>query len=78
MRVYYINANNGDGSSRTEFYADKECIDLLLDDDNPRSDDYQDGDGGSWGSFVLNGSISGVDIGTLETVRREIAEYGDY
>ena len=51
MEVFYINANCGDGSSRTEFYDSKECIDYLTDDE--RCDEtYTDGDGGSWGVLL--------------------------
>lgn len=69
MKVFYITASNGDGSSRTEFYDSKECIDYLTDDE--RCDEtYMDGDGGSWGSFeVPDGTpFSGIKIGTIESV----------
>lgn len=57
MRIYYITAKNGDGSSRTEFYDSKECIDYLTDDDLC-IEDYMDGDGGSWGFFEAPGEIT--------------------
>lgn len=57
MRIYYITANNGDGSSRTEFYDSKECIDYLTNYDRCL-EDYMDGDGGSWGSFEAPGGIT--------------------
>lgn len=56
MKIYYITANNGDGSSRTEFYDSKECIDYLCDDETG-DEAYWDGDGGSWGSFEAPGGI---------------------
>ena len=56
MKIFYINADNGDGSSRTEFYDSMECIEYLTDEDNGR-EEYWDGDGGSYGSFEAPGGI---------------------
>lgn len=79
MRIYYINANNGDGSSRTEFYDNKECIDFCCDEDNDM-EDYWDGDGGSYGSFeVPDGTpITGITIGTIETLKAAKAEADEW
>lgn len=68
MRIYYITASNGDGSSRTEFYDSRECIDFLTDDDRCL-EDYMDGDGGSWGSFEAPGGITGVTVRTIDDLR---------
>lgn len=72
MKVFYINADNGDGSSRTEFYDSKECIDFLCDEETG-CDEYWDGDGGSWGSFeVPDGTvITGITIKTIGDLKTE-------
>lgn len=56
MKIYYIVASNGDGSSRVEFYDSKECIDYLC-DDKTGSEEYWDGDGGSWGEIEITGEV---------------------
>lgn len=71
MKVFYITANNGDGSSTTEFWDSQECIDYLIDDD--RCDErYMDGDGGSYGFFeVPDGTeIKGIRIRSLDNLPR--------
>lgn len=77
MKIYYITANCGDGSSRTDFYDSKECIDFLTDDERCL-EEYMDGDGGSWGSFEAPGGIqfdsSWKRVETIEDVK---AEYGE-
>lgn len=74
MRIFYITANNGDGSFRTEFYDSKECIDRLTDDDLCL-EEYTDGDGGSWGSFEIpdDTPVSGITIKTINEVEEYIA-----
>lgn len=76
MNVYYVNANNGDGSSTTEFYDSKECIERLCNDDI-FDDIYRDGDGGSWGMFSVPDDtvISEIRIGTMADVEQLIADY---
>ncbi len=77
MRIYYINADCGDGSSRTEFYDSKECIDYLTDDDR-FLEEYMDGDGGSWGYFDLSeGATITFPHGKVRTMEDIKAEYGD-
>lgn len=67
MDVFYINRDNGDGSSTTVFFDSKECIDYCCDEENGL-EDYWDGDGGSWGSFTVpDGTpITGITIKTME------------
>lgn len=48
MRVFYTTSDNGDGSNSVEFFDSQECIDWLESDENPSSDDYQSGEGGSY------------------------------
>ena len=70
MKIFYITANNGDGSSSTEFYDSQECIDYLTDDD--RCDErYMDGAGGSYGSFEVPDAteIKGIRIHTMSDLR---------
>lgn len=78
MRIFYITANNGDGSTRTEFYDSQACIDFLTDDTRGERflEAYMDGDGGSWGFFDAPGGIilPYGDVGTMDTL---LAEY-DY
>lgn len=70
MKIYYITANNGDGSSSTEFYDSMECIDYLTDYDKC-DERYMDGDGGSYGCFeVPDGTpITGITIETLDDIK---------
>lgn len=74
MKIFYIVRNGGDGSSSVDFCDSKECIDYLLSDDYPYPEDYQDGDGGSWGSFEAPGGIefegSWKKVKTLEDLRK--------
>lgn len=72
MKVFYINANNGDGSSSTHFYDSKECINFCCDEENGL-EQYWDGDGGSWGSFeVPDGTpITGIRIRTIADLKGE-------
>lgn len=81
MQIFYITANNGDGSSSTEFYDSKECIDYLTDDDKC-DERYMDGDGGSWGSFTIHcgemvPKITGIEIGTISSIKAEEEFYED-
>lgn len=73
MQVFFINANSGDGSSYTEFYESKACIDFLTNEHTtPDFERYIDGDGGSWGSFTVpDGTpITGIEIGTLAELQK--------
>lgn len=72
MKIFYITGNNGDGSSTTEFYDSKECIDYLTDYDLC-DERYMDADGGSWGSFeVPDGTpVTGIRIQSMS----DIVEY---
>jgi hypothetical protein len=70
MRIYYITANNGDGSSSTEFYDSRECIDYLTDEDKCL-ETYMDGDGGSWSYFDAPGGITGVEVRSLEQLIKD-------
>ena len=70
MKIWYITANCGDGSSSTEFYDSRECIDYLTDDE--RCDErYMDGEGGSYGSFeVPDGTtFKGIRIRSLADIQ---------
>jgi hypothetical protein len=63
VKIYYIVANNGDGSSRVEFYDSKECIDWLTDEDTcPDFEGYMDGDGGSWGVIEITGEVVSKNV----------------
>lgn len=75
MKVWYINADNGDGSSRTVFYDSHECIKFCCDENNGL-EEYWDGDGGSYGSFTVpDGTpITGIEIGTLEQLKEIVAD----
>lgn len=72
MKIYYINADCGDGSSRTEFYDSKECIDFCCNEENGL-EEYWDGDGGSWHCFeVPDGTpITGITIKTIEDLKNQ-------
>lgn len=72
MKIFYINADCGDGSSNTEFYDSKECIDFCCDEENGL-EEYWDGDGGSWGSFeVPDGTpITCIRIRTMADLKRD-------
>lgn len=74
MKVFYIVASNGDGSSRVEFYDSQECIDYLTDENTTHDmGAYLDGDGGSYGSFeVPEGTpIMGIEIHNLEWIKAQ-------
>jgi hypothetical protein len=71
VKIYYIVASNGDGSSRVEFYDSKECIDYLCDYETG-NEDYWDGDGGSWGTIEITGEV--VSKGVVQTYDEMIAE----
>lgn len=74
MQVFYISANNGDGSTTVEFYDSKACVEYLTDEDGPNTDfeRYVDGDGGSYGSFTVpDGTlITGVRIRSLSDIKK--------
>lgn len=77
MKIFYITANNGDGSSRTEFYDSQECIDFLT-DAGRWLEAYMDGDGGSWGSFEAPGGIQfDNQWQKVETMADLIAQFCD-
>lgn len=67
MKIYYINADCGDGSTSTHFYDSKECIDFCCDEENGFVEEYWSGNGGSWGSFEIpDGTpITGIRIRSM-------------
>ncbi len=69
MRIYYTCSNNGDGSSSVRFYESQECIDLLEDKD---PEGYAGGEGG--GYFYVEGTVTGLDIETLEQVKEDLED----
>lgn len=69
--IYYASYNQGDGSAGVRFFEDQECIDLLEEHD---LEGFGQCEGG--GSFEVNGSISGIEIETLDDVKEYLIDCG--
>ena len=68
--IYYCGVDGGDGSIWVEFWESQECIDLLEEHDC----EYHRGEGG--GSFEVNGTVSGIEIQTLEDAKQYLIDMG--
>jgi hypothetical protein len=71
MRIYFAASNNGDGSSSVHFFESKKCIDLLEEHD---LEGYGGCEGGDW--MDIDGSVTGINIETLEEVVDYLVDYG--
>ena len=69
MRIYYTTVNGGDGSASVQFFDSQECI-TLLEEHDPEG--YGIGEGGSW--MDIEGTVTGITIETIETVKAQIEE----
>jgi len=70
VTIWYITANNGDGSSSTHFFDSFDCIEYCCDEDNGL-EEYWDGDGGSYGHFLvpIGTEISGIKIYSIDSLK---------
>lgn len=66
--IYYTGTDQGDGSLGVEFWESKECITLLEEHDF----EYYRGEGG--GSFTVDGTITGINIGTFEDAKQYLRD----
>ena len=72
ITIWYTATNQGDGSSGVEFWESAECI-TLLEEHDPET--YAAGEGGS--SFIVEGNITGIYVGTLEEAKEQIGDIED-
>lgn len=57
-RIYYLSANNGDGSSSTHFFKEEPDLDAMIDRDPER---WGQNDSVEWFDVDADGNVSGID-----------------